>query len=223
MIVPARFNGPPDSGNGGYTCGLVAAELGAGGAEVSLRAPPPLETQLSVERDGEVVRVSDGDTVVAEGRPADVDVGELPEPVGVDLAEATVAAGKERWTIQHPFPTCFVCGPDRPHDDGLDIYPVQLDHRWVATWTPEEPGMVWPALDCPTSAPVMNPDKDPPIVLARLAAAIDAEPQIREPHVLISWELSRDGRKREAGCVLLDAEGRALARSRALWIELRPG
>jgi hypothetical protein len=28
MIVPARYNGPPDSGNGGYTCGLVAAIVG---------------------------------------------------------------------------------------------------------------------------------------------------------------------------------------------------
>ncbi len=32
VIIPARFNGPRDSGNGGYTCGRVAAELGAGGA-----------------------------------------------------------------------------------------------------------------------------------------------------------------------------------------------
>ena len=62
MIVPARFNGPPDSGNGGYTCGLVAAELGAASAEVTLRAPPPLETEMAVERDGDSVRVSAGDT-----------------------------------------------------------------------------------------------------------------------------------------------------------------
>lgn len=221
--IPARFNGPPDSGNGGYACGLVAAELGGGGAEVTLRAPPPLEAELAVERTGESVRISHGETLVAEGRAADVDVGELPEPVGVERAEATVAAGHERWTAQHPFPTCFVCGPDRQDHDGLDIYPVELDERWVAVWRPTEPGMVWPALDCPTSAPVMNPDKDPPIVLARLAAAIDSEPQIGEPHVLMSWELGRDGRKREAACALLDADGRALARSRALWIELRPG
>ena len=69
----------------------------------------------------------------------------------------------------------------------------------------------------------MNEDKDPPIVLARLAAAIDAEPRLGEPHVLMSWELGRDGRKREAACVLFDADGQALARSRALWIELRQG
>ena len=224
MRIPARFNGPPDSANGGYTCGLVAAELHGGGAEVTLRAPPPLETELTVERDGDAVRVSDGETLVAEARSAAVDVGELPQPVTPEEAAAAVDAGRQRWTSGHPFPTCFVCGPGRHHGDGLDIFPVELERgRFVATWTPEEPGMVWAALDCPTAAPVMNEDKDPPIVLARLAAAIDAEPRLGEPHVLMSWELGRDGRKREAACALFDADGRALARSRALWIELRQG
>ena len=223
MIIPARFNGPPDSANGGYTCGLVAAELHGGGAEVTLRAPPPLETEMAVERNGDTVRVSDGETLVAEARSAAVDVGELPRPVTPEEAAAAVQAGRQRWTSGHPFPTCFVCGPHRPHHDGLDIYPVELDERWVAVWRPTEPGMVWPALDCPTSAPVMNPDKDPPVVLARLAAAIDEEPALGEPHVLVSWELTREGRKREAACALFDAEGKPLARSRALWIELRQG
>ena len=132
-----------------------------------------------------------------------------------------MAAGRERWFAGHPFPTCFVCGPDR--DDGMDVFPVAHGDRFVATWTPSEAGITWPALDCPTSAPVMNPDKDPPIVLARLAAAIDEEPEIGEPHVLVSWELGREGRKRDSACVLFDAGGRALARSRALWIELQAG
>ncbi len=110
-----------------------------------------------------------------------MDVGALPEPVDVERAEAAVAAGKHQMDGGAPFPTCFVCGPDREDHDGLDIYPVELDHRWVATWSPEEPGMVWPALDCPTAAPLMNPDKDPPIVLARLAAAIDEEPAWASP------------------------------------------
>ena len=217
MRIPARFNGPPDSGNGGYTCGLVAAELHAGGVEVTLRAPPPLETELMVERADDAVRVSDGETVVAEARNAAVDVGELPPPVTPEEAAATVDAGRRRWTSGHPFPTCFVCGPARPYEDGLDIFPVEHENgRFVATWTPREPGMVWAALDCPTSAPVMNEHKDPPIVLARLAAAIDAEPALGERHTLVSWELGRDGRKRESACALFDPQGRAIARSRAL-------
>ncbi len=219
MIVPARFNGPRDSGNGGYTCGLVAAELGVPSAEVTLRAPPPLETEMTVEREDDSVRVSAGDTLVADGRPAAVDVGDLPDPIAPEEAAEVVAAGRERWFAGHPFPTCFVCGPDR--DDGMDVFPVAHDGTFVATWTPREAGITWPALDCPTSAPVMNPDKEPPIVLARLAAAIDEEPIVGAPHVLVSWELERDGRKRHSACALFDAQGRALARSRALWIELR--
>ena len=27
ITIPARFNGPPASGNGGYSCGLLAAHL----------------------------------------------------------------------------------------------------------------------------------------------------------------------------------------------------
>ena len=32
LRIPARFNGPPGSANGGYTCGLVAGALGAASA-----------------------------------------------------------------------------------------------------------------------------------------------------------------------------------------------
>ncbi len=58
-------------------------------------------------------------------------------------------------------------------------------------------------------------------MLARLAVAIDQEPALGEPHVIVSWALGREGRKREAAAALFDSRGRALARSRALWIELR--
>lgn len=233
MLVPSRFNGPPDSANGGYTCGLVACELAGSGAEVTLRAPPPLETEMAVEtRDG-TVRVRAGDTVVAEGREAAVDVGDPPPPVGPAEAAAAVAAGTDRWTARHPFPTCVVCGPDRSEGDGMRIFPGPLDggRRFAATWTPDasvadsdgvvRPECVWAALDCPTSAPVANFGEGPPVVLGRLAATLEAPVRTGETYALLSWELGRDGRKREAACVLLDAQARMLARSRALWIELR--
>ncbi|MFN2468867.1 MAG: hypothetical protein ABR521_12135, partial [Gaiellaceae bacterium] len=41
LTIARRFRGPPDV-NGGYAAGLVAALLG-GGAEVTLRSPPPAE------------------------------------------------------------------------------------------------------------------------------------------------------------------------------------
>ena len=50
MIIPARFNGPPGSANGGYACGLFSEALG-GGFEITLLLPPPLDTQLDIAGD----------------------------------------------------------------------------------------------------------------------------------------------------------------------------
>ena len=229
MRIPAGFNGPPDSANGGYTCGLVAAALGATPAEVSLRAPPPLERELAVERTANGVTVRDGETVIAEGRATEP-LTHATAPVSPEAAGRAASGGYLRWTESHPFPTCIVCGPDRA--DGLGVFPGALgDGRFAANWTPaaslaDDAGAVraeciWAALDCPTSAPVANFGEGPPIVLARLAASLEAPVRAGKPHALVSWELGRDGRKREAACVLFDADGTALARSRALWIQLR--
>src|SRR5699024_3250293 len=41
--IPARYNGPDTSGNGGWVSGLVARQLNSGGpATVMLKLPPPL-------------------------------------------------------------------------------------------------------------------------------------------------------------------------------------
>ena len=42
IAIASRFNGPLESGNGGYSSGIVAARLGGGPATVSLRRPIPL-------------------------------------------------------------------------------------------------------------------------------------------------------------------------------------
>ncbi len=231
LRVPARFNGPPGSANGGYMCGLVVGILGGPSCEVSLRAPPPLERDLSVESVTEGVLVHDGDTLIAQARRAPLDL-EPTAPVSPARAAEASTAGLERWGATHPFPTCVVCGPERERGDGLRIFPGPLgDGRFAAGWTPDislaggdglvRREYVWAALDCPTSAPLANYGDGPAIVLARLAATVEAPVRVGEAHALVSWELTRDGRKREAACVLLDSAGRTLARTRALWIELR--
>jgi hypothetical protein len=48
LVIAPRFCGPPDSGNGGYVCGLIAGRLGEQ-TEMTLRAPPPLATPMTVE------------------------------------------------------------------------------------------------------------------------------------------------------------------------------
>ncbi len=233
IAIPARFIGPPDSANGGYTCGLVAGVLGAASAEVTLHTPPPIERELEVAREDGGVVVRDGETIVARGRAVEVEV----EPAsGVSVQEAGRAAreGLDRWTSGHPFPTCFVCGPDRAEGDGMRVFPGPVgDGRFAADWTPDaslagdgdavRPECVWAALDCPTSAPVANMGEGPAVVLGRLTARIESSVRVDEPYALLAWELGRDGRKREAACVLLDSDGAVLARSRAVWIELRNG
>lgn len=225
LAIPARFNGPPGSANGGYTCGLVAGLLDADAAEVTLRAPPPLERQLAVERGAGGVKVLDGSTLVAEARPAELDL-ELPAPVALGEAAAASRAGYEKWSGPHPFPACVVCGPEREEGDGFRVFPGELPGAggaFAAVWTPEgaAPEHVWAALDCPTSAPVANFGAGPPMVLGRLTARIDALPEPGRPHVVLSWPLGADGRKRHAAAALYAPGGDVLAVARALWIELR--
>lgn len=233
LTIPARFNGPPRSANGGYTCGRVAQLVGAEEVEVSLRTPPPLERPLEVVRDGERVELRDGDTLVAEGHPTEL-MFDVPDAVPRGEIAAAEEAGREVWTAEHPFPSCVVCGPARDAGDGMRIFPAALPGRdglFGACWTPREsdgdghgwvrPELVWAALDCPTSAPVANFGEGPAMVLASLAARLGCPVRVGEPHTIVSWPLEVDGRKHRAAAALYDSAGVFICASRALWIELR--
>ena len=231
LTIPARFNGPPGSANGGYTCGLLAELLGAEVAEVTLRAPPPLERPLAVTAAGERLELRDGDALLAEAAAADT-VLDAPDSISPSQARAASEAGHEHWTARHPFPTCVVCGPERDPGDGMRLFPGALgDGRFAAEWTPDEslgdgegrarPECVWAVLDCPTSAPIATFGEGPPVVLARLTARVGSPVPVGEPHAIVSWPLAVDGRKRHAAAALFNSRGRLLGTSRALWIELR--
>ena len=217
MRIPARFNGPPGSANGGYTCGLVAGLLG-GEAEVTLRVPPPLERELELVRANGRVELRDGETLVAEGERASVEV-DVPRPVSV--AEAEAASTRYAGFAHHAYPTCFTCGPAR--DDGLGIYAGPVSGRdgvVAATWTPaEEPAaeVVWAALDCPSGWAVDDFQREG-VLLGRMAARVDRLPVPGEPYVVLGWRIGEDGRKRYAGSALTTADGEVLARSRSTWI-----
>jgi len=232
VAIPERFNGPPESANGGFTCGTVARLLGTSRAEVSLRRPPPLDRPMSVERADERVALEDRGETVAEGAPSPGIEVEPPRRVGLEEAER--AGRRYPWLERHVFPTCFVCGPDRPRDDGLAVFTGPVDDRsglFAATWVParewsaggkvrEE--IVWAALDCPSAVPVMPADpRTAPAVLARLTASIEAPIVAERPHVIVSWRLEVDGRKRHSASALLTDKGEVVARARALWIVLR--
>jgi hypothetical protein len=231
VTIPARFNGPPASANGGYTCGLVAGLVGAEEVAVSLRLPPPVEKPLRVVRDGSRVELHDGDALVAEGEPAEL-LLDVPDAISPETAAAASDAGLDAWCDPHPFPTCFVCGPDREPGDGMRVFPGALEGgMFAADWTPDEsigdgsghvrPECLWAALDCPTSAPVANFAGGPAMVLARLTARLGCSVVVGEPHAILAWPLAVDGRKHHGACALFDSAGRLLCASQALWIEVR--
>jgi hypothetical protein len=216
LVIDPRFNGPAGSANGGYTCGLVAGFLD-GIAEVTLRSPPPLGRTLALERDSERVILRDGDAVVAEAVPTEV---ELAVPAAPSYDDAKRASARYPGFEEHAFPTCFVCGPDREVGDGLRIFAGPLRDGLVAgPWTPTEVGrnIAWAALDCPGAIAVGFPDRGETL-LGRFAARIDELPDVGERCVVVGWPLGEEGRKLYAGTALYGEDGRPLARARATWI-----
>jgi hypothetical protein len=216
LIIPARYNGPSDSANGGYACGLVAGLLG-GTAEVTLRRPPPLAVQLDVvEADGGV-EVRNGDTVIAEARVAEVPFS-VPEPVSGEEAEA--ASRRYAGFEHHAYPTCFICGPER--EDGLRIFAGPVARRpglVAAPWTPAEvaPEVVWAVLDCPSGWAVDDFHREG-VLLGRMAARVLRLPQPGDRHVVVGWRAGEEGRKRYAGSGLFTEDGELVAASRSTWI-----
>jgi hypothetical protein len=237
ITVPRRFCGPPESGNGGYVCGLLAGAVD-GDAEVTLRMPPPLERELVVEARERGAVLRDGDDVIAEAVPAQL---EIAVPAAVSFADATRAAAASRFLTRpetHPFPTCFVCGPHREERDGLRLFASGVGDRDLvaAGWVPDPSlpraaadescvatEIVWSALDCPgVFSMYLEPELEGPYVLGRLAAHIATAVRVGEEYVVMGWRAGIDGRKLFTGSAVYDANGTPVAYARATWVQLRP-
>ncbi|PRX24702.1 hypothetical protein CLV67_102481 [Actinoplanes italicus] len=220
MRIPARFNGPPGTGNGGWCAGAFAtaagARIGGEGVQVTLRVPPPLETVLEL-RDGSVWA---GDTLVAEvAHVGEVDADVPPVP----LEEAVAASKDYPGFAHHPFRTCYVCGPDRAPGDGLRIFPGPLPgDRTAAPWTvPDEVSAetMWAALDCPGGWTAIG-GSGRPFVLGRIAATVGELPAPGSECVVVGALSGVNGRKATVDSTVYGPDGRRLARARATWLAL---
>ncbi len=236
IIIDKRYCGPPNSGNGGYVCGRLARHV-PGAAEVTLRAPPPLDTPLAaVATDDGTWELRDGDKAVATGRTASIELAQvetatLPEARAAEL----LALSKPH---EHPLPHCFVCGPARTKGDGLRIFAGPLGRHaqtpvLAASWVPDPnlaaedgliaPEFLWSALDCPTGF-ACNYDQQSagfektPLLLGRMSARIEARLRPGVPCIITAWPTGRDGRKRTAEAALHDEAGKLLAVARTTWI-----
>lgn len=234
ITIDERFHGPANSGNGGYSCGLVASQV-TEPVTVALRSPPPLDTPMTIaepDADG-IIEVHAGETLVATATPGRV-THDTP-PAQVDLSMAEDATSRYfGFHNDHVFPTCWVCGPERDEGDGLRIFPGAVPGApadlVAAPWTPAEElddgggdvqtAHVWAALDCPSYFGL--PDA-PLAVLGSLAVTQHEPVRVGEPYVVLGWTAgSRQGRRIPAASALLASDGRLVASGAATWVELPP-
>jgi hypothetical protein len=223
--IVSRYCGPPQSGNGGYSSGLVAGLVGSS-VEVTLRRPPPLEVALLAEvTAGRAELKADGE-LVAEARAAELSL-ELPR--APSFAEALEATRRYVGHRRHHFPGCFVCGPERAEGDGLRIFPGEIAPGVVAApWVPDasvgdsgvvRPEVLWAALDCVGYFAVAAPDY-PVALLGRMTAEISGSVAVGESCVVLGFSIERSGRKLHAGTAVLGADGTVRGRARQIWITL---
>lgn len=233
ITVPRRFNGPQESGNGGYTSGVIAGHLDKGPVEVSLRSPVPLDEPLELsEGDEGALRALHGETLIAEARA--LPALDLSVPAAVSVEEARRAAENYRAPSDGLFSNCFVCGRARG-EDCFEVFAGQVAGRdLVATpWTPSEwtagddgdvrPEFAWAVLDCPTYFACHLEGELTLSMLVRQRAQVLAPISTGEEHVVTAWPIAVDGRKRLAGAAVLSAQGETLALAEALMIEPRSG
>jgi len=231
VSIASRFCGPPDSGNGGYSVGLLAREFDYR-AEVTLRMPPPLDTPMSIKRvriehGGEIARMLDGDHVVGEAAAWQ---GELTPPAMIPGQDAAHAAQSYAGFHHHHFPSCFVCGPERGEGDGLRIFPGASGHGnvFAAPWTPSEsladadgkidPLFIAAALDCPGYFSLAMEDK---ALLGRMALHISGSLRLGETAIVVAHKEGEEGRKRFASTAIYGQGGNLVAASRQVWIVLK--
>jgi hypothetical protein len=89
-----------------------------GPAEVTLRAPTPVETELRLEWTPDAARLLQGTRLLAEARRAGVPEAPLPVPFDVAVEASRHYPG----LVRHHFPGCLVCGSQRVPADGIRIW-----------------------------------------------------------------------------------------------------
>lgn len=223
LTIPDRFAGPPFAVNGGYAVGILAERLGVRGLHAQLRAPVPLSTPVEVVVDATEGSITHHGRTLVTGTPVSLLDRTAPR---VDFITAAVAAGgTDRAT--HPFPDCFVCGPNRSATDGMHLFAGEVSPGLVAVswrpslWQADPTGMVplrlvTAALDCPSIFPFAEPGGR--ALLAAMTFEVVRLPHVSEHLVVTGWARGRDGRKMHGAAAISTADGEVVARSNTLWV-----
>jgi hypothetical protein len=249
ISIPFRFRGPPNSGNGGYVGGAVADLFDpvtrAGSAiEVTLRAPIPLDTPLTVARgSARALSVHQAETLIAEACVIDLTI-DIPVPPGFAEARAAEPASPSFLRNVNPFlpdgtgfhPVCACCGVDTAEGEGLRVHAAAVPgfagvaaawrpHRALGTAAGAATGrtgelplaIIWTALDCPGQF-AYYVDGIRTGLLGRMTARVLRPVFAESELVVIGWRERIDGRKHFAGTALFDEHGELCAYARQTWI-----
>jgi hypothetical protein len=245
VVIPDRFRGPPRSGNGGYVCGVFGGLLTGGrydmpeqqAAEVTLRAPVPLDEAITVRRDGHELSAHVGETLIVEAALAALQL-DVPEPASWEQALAARAQSPSLQRAKHAWlgevrlgfhPVCFCCGAELAPDQGLHVYAAHIAERdqVAAAWQCDPaladaqgcvpPELICAALDCPGQVAWLVQGTRTGL-LGRLTARVERPVRAGEPCVVIGWTLGNEGRKFYAGTALFDAQQNLCAYAKAVWI-----
>lgn len=181
---------------------------------------------MSISETPEGLELRDDQTLIAEARPARV---ELEVPACPSFERARQLSESYVGHQKHHFATCFVCGPARAAGDGLRIFPgADQDGKLVAApWIADadladergivRPEFVWAALDCSGYFACAAPEY-PVALLGRISADLLGNIQARERCVVIGWPLGREGRKLFAATAVFGQDGQLRACARQVWI-----
>jgi hypothetical protein len=235
VVIGRQFCGPPNSGNGGYVCGVLAKDI-EGPATAVLRARIPLDAPLSLAwREGGLVMSGDADELIGHGAPSAG--AELPDPPQApSLAQARAAGARYAGLATAFHPICFTCGTERDEGDGLRVFTGQLAGQpqgvVAGVWTPHaafadaegqvRTEVVWAALDCPGYFAWVEKEGRHGALLGTMTGEVIRRPKAGEDCIVLAWPLARDGRKETAGVALYSAAGELMARAHQVWIVMGP-
>lgn len=231
VVIDSKYNGPANSGNGGYVAGLLASYTPFSCPEVMLLKPPPLNEQLELhENEGEWILKSET-RIIAKAKESNFD---LEVPVKPSMADAVLCESRYPGFDRHVFPECFVCGPQRGEHDGLRLFTgISGTEDYVAapfrTFDAlyDDQGIlkteiIWAALDCPGAYAITQIAEEKMMVLGKLSVKL-VNPVDREEKLIVAgWYKGADGKKNYAGTALYNSDGDVKAIGNAIWIEVDP-
>lgn len=226
ITISKQFCGPPNSGNGGYVCGMLDRQTDYL-SEVTLQKTIPLNKELNLLQEDETVKLMDGDALIAHAKPGDFYM-QVPEPPTFEEAEEA-AKNYAGLNGRHTFPGCFVCGPD--HQQGMYIFAGRHEETqlYAAPWIPDriladeqdrvKTEFIWAALDCPGYFSIVK-DQPEPFLLGRMTAKILHPITAYEKCTVIAWDLGREGKKHYCGTAVFNEREELCAVAKGIWFKI---